>query len=122
MISVTLREILIAKPALESLSSIKLPIKTSYHISKLIRLLNHEINEFEDYRVKLVKKIGVDDGNGMITIPEDKKDEFGKQMDELLENTVDINLNPISLSLLADHTEMTPSELSTMLPFIDDNL
>ena len=51
-----LSDIFQSKDSLVKLANSDLPIKTAYNLSKLVKKLNEEYQNLEDFRVELVRK------------------------------------------------------------------
>jgi len=114
MIITTLEKINNAKEALQRLGNIKLPIKQSYSISKLINLANTELTNFQSQHKKLLEEFGVEKDGMIICKPENVK-ELQKQYKELCDIEVKIDWNPIKLT---ESAEITAIDLIVLEPFI----
>jgi len=101
----------------EGLSEIlekELPVKPSYWLSRIAIKLDSELKAFEGARVKLVIKHAKKDEKGNPIVLKDKSgkptrnydvtdmDAFNKEYDELAEQEIEININPIKLDALGD--------------------
>ena len=101
----------------EGLSEIlekELPVKPSYWLSRIAIKLDSELKAFEGARVKLVIKHAKKDEKGNPIVLKDKSgkptrnydvtdmDAFNKEYDELAEQEIEININPIKLDTLGD--------------------
>lgn len=105
---------------LSSLSTMQLPIKVSYAISKNIGKIEAELKVYNSERQKLIEKYSVKDEegktkvdeNGTINIQEGFINDWNKEQRELLsiENDIDVHLVPIN-DLLNCMCNITPSEL-----------
>lgn len=105
---------------LSSLSTMQLPIKVSYAISKNIGKIEAELKVYNSERQKLIEKYSVKDEegktkvdeNGTINIQEVFLNDWNKEQRELLsiENDIDVHLVPIN-DLLNCMCNITPSEL-----------
>lgn len=93
---VALKKLIESREALQWLSKEKLPIMAAYRLGKGIKLINNELQNFEDMRVKEIKELS--DGSG--TIPDDKAKEFSDKMMELLDMEVVLDMESISLGQL----------------------
>lgn len=101
-----------------------LPIKASYWISKLTRKIETEFKHFEEARLVLVKKYGDVDEKGELVIKDNQyvfKDRvsFDKEFAELRATEIEIDFNPIPLSMFGD-CNVTPASLLALDKFIDD--
>jgi hypothetical protein len=85
-----------------------LPAKISFKLMKLLNQLNQEVKLIEDQRTKLIKKFAGEEGN---TVKDENKDQFIKELTEILEESVDISWEPVSIDALGD-IKMSVLELS----------
>lgn len=101
----------------EGLSEIlgkELPVKPSYWLARIATKLDSELRAFEKARVNLVIKYARKDEKGNPIVKKDKDgkptrdydvpdmDAFNKEYDELAEQEIEININPIKLDALGD--------------------
>jgi hypothetical protein len=78
-------------------------IKAAYWIGRNAKILDAEFTSLNEQRVKLVKEYGVEDKkSNKWNIPAENRAKFDKLFEELLETEVDLNINQISLDMLAD--------------------
>jgi len=126
MIKVQLSELLNSVDALQKLSQTNLKARSAYYVSKLLKVADKEIQEFNDARMNLIKKYGEKDENGeLITddkgnckiLPENIAD-FQKELNDLLAVEAELNANKINLEELGD-IEFTPKDISMMEAFIE---
>ncbi len=101
-----------SKEALQKLIEKELPVKTAFKLNKVVKLISPELENFEEQRVKLIKKYGTSDQDNNITVSPNNLDEFGAQLNDLLNMDVNINFEPISLSELGDVTISTKDLLN----------
>jgi len=109
----TLGKVNDAKEALQRLGNVKLPIKQSYSISKLINLINPELINFQLQHKKLLEGFGVEK-DGMIICKSENINEFQKQYKELCNIEVKIDWSPIELESI----EITAIDLIVLEPFL----
>jgi hypothetical protein len=103
-----------------------LPIKASYWISKLAKKVEKEFREFEEARMKLIKKYAQTDAN-MQLITKDNRYQFGKNQEafdtefkELGNMEIELDVNKIPISLFGD-SQVSPSVMYAIEQFIDDS-
>jgi len=90
-----------AEPALRKLANAELPIKLAFQISSVIDEIDPHLSKFEEFRVSLVKKYGIETENG-IEVPKDKIGEFNDEINNLLNAEITVNITPIKLDNISD--------------------
>ena len=117
MIKTKLQALVRAKDAFAKLSSIELPLKTSYKLAKIIRQVNDELVLFDEQRLNLCKKYGtyITEENSY-SIPPDKMPEFSNEYSELL--SVEVNLDAERVMLPAE-LSITPADILNLSDFIE---
>ena len=119
-----LATIINSQEALKNLTQLKLPVKVSYKISKLINLMIPELKVFDEAKLQLVKKLGLPAENTSIVNGEPQEwqvlpknmEEFQKDLTTLIEQEVDLGftadkpLEKISLESLGD-VSIAPQDL-----------
>ena len=126
MITVKISELLNSTETLQKLSQKDFKAKLAWSIARLLKAAEVEIQSFNDTRMNLIKKYGEKDENGeLITddkgnckIENDSMNEFTKELNELIEATVEINANKIKMELLED-LDFTPSDMAVLEPFVE---
>lgn len=100
-IEITVRNAILAHPALEGLGARDLPQKAAWRIGRMIDLLEPINRRYGKQVDGLVKKYGTPDEKGLVGVRADspKRAEFDAENDELLEEAVKIDYDPIPLSL-----------------------
>jgi hypothetical protein len=117
-----------AIPALNSLSEIKLPVKTSYVIAKNIRELSKILEDVEGVKKKIFDKWVEKDKDGNPLTQDNKQDvfklkknnEFNKDLNELLEIENDVNISKVNLDDLKG-VDLAPSTLINIDWMIEEN-
>ncbi|UBK38687.1 hypothetical protein KLF44_04545 [Clostridium perfringens] len=117
MVKLTNKEILERVPVLAELRSRKLPIKVSYAIAKNISKIEKELKFYNDGRSKIISEYCLRKQDGSLKITDGKYDidpkrieSFNKEIDELQEIEVEIDIHKFNIALL-ENIEMTPDEL-----------
>ena len=126
--------------ALQSLSTIsqhKLPIRLAWRITTAIRSLEpfaKAVDEpMKDIRMKYAIKDQLDNyieavddtGNAIpntIQIPNDKIAIVNKEMDELLNQTIEVQNASLKLSDFPESTQLSPAILHALTPLIKDDI
>ena len=119
---VTNSEIWAAKEPLDKLLQVKLPVKTSYQIARLVRKITEEYLVIEPVRIGLVKKYGKADDKGNISIftaPQEDQEKFVVEYNELMGQEVEIVVDKITISAgQADKLELEPAIFLPLDKFI----
>jgi len=126
MIKVTIGELLNATEALQNLAKKELKARLALSISRILKNAEGEIQNFNDTRMNLIKKYGEKDENGeLITtednnckIPEECTTEFSNELNSLLDETIEINANKMTLEQL-ENLDFTPKDMVMLEPFIE---
>lgn len=117
MIKMTNKEILEKVNVLGELTARKLPVKVSYAIGKNISKVERELKHYNKERQKLIKEYCLKEDDGTLKITEGNYDidpkrleDFNKEINELQEIEVEIDIHKFNIELL-DGYEMSPGEL-----------
>ena len=105
---------------LGNLTHKQLPIKISYAIAKNVAKIEKELEIYNKERQKLIDKYCIKDeeGNNLVDennqlkIADENLESWNKDINELLDIEVDINIHKFSeMDLLNSNCNMTPSEI-----------
>lgn len=110
---IKLGEIMNAKDAFFKLLSLPLPIKTSYRLSKAARKFDVELKIIEEKRNQLVMKYGEKNEQGNTMVKQSEMGNFMKEFNDMLELSIEINIEPIDLSLFED-IKLSPLEIANL--------
>ena len=117
MIKMTNKEILEKVNVLGELTARKLPVKVSYAIGKNISKVERELKHYNKERQKLIEEYCLKEDDGTLKITEGNYDidpkrleDFNKEINELQEIEVEIDIHKFNIELL-DGYEMSPGEL-----------
>ncbi len=117
MIKMTNKEILGKLNVLGELTAKKLPVKVSYAIGKNISKVERELKHYNKERQKLIEEYCLKEDDGTLKITEGNYDidpkrleDFNKEINELQEIEVEIDIHKFNIELL-DGYEMSPGEL-----------
>ena len=127
MIELTVRDMIDSIPTLRELSNKQLKSKVAFKVARLLREIQTESETFETARMNLVKLYAEKDENGEIKtddkgniyIEQDKIEEFNKELKDLLDNTITINGDKLSLDDLGDET-FTPQQMLSFSAFLEE--
>ena len=115
---ITNGEIFGAYPNLEKLSGLKLPIKVSFQLAKLINAVRQPFQDVDKVRVGLIQKYGTKKDNQMVIGPESEKwSEFVTEFVELMAIEVELEFEKVILPE-TDETIET-SILMPLMRFVD---
>ena len=127
MIELTVQDMIDSIPTLRDLSNKQLKSKVAFRVARLLREIQAESETFETARINLVKLYAAKDENGEIKtdengntyIEQDKIEEFNKELRDLLDNTITINGDKLSLDDLGDET-FTPQQMLSFSAFLEE--
>lgn len=119
MITIKLETLVNTKDALETIAQKDLSIGTAYKVAKLIKLINAELEMFNEQRVKLLQDVGstLSEDGTQYNIPMNKRQEFAEKFTELVSVSVDLPIDKIDLS--NEKISVSPDLLIGLEPFID---
>lgn len=126
MIKVKMSQLLDSTETLKKLSNMQLKARLAFQIGRVLKAADSEITNFNEARMNLIKKYGEKDENGDLktdekgncTIPNESTEEFGHELNDLIETEVEINANPIKIADL-ENLDFTPSDMVGLEGFID---
>lgn len=98
----SLREIYAADQPLAKLSQLDLPGKVAFRIVWLLDQIVNHIKKSEEVKTKLAQKHGDIIGENKYHIKEENKAEYIKEINELLDEKVELNFEPLDPSLLEE--------------------
>lgn len=105
MIELKLGEIRNMKEPLQRLLDKEIPVRVAWNLTKLVKVFDKELSELEEQRVDTIKRIGVVDDSGNMSVPDDKMEEFVQTFNESLNSDFVIeDFEPIPVDLLGDIT------------------
>jgi len=113
---ITMARVLSIREELDSLFMKDMPVKTAWKISKFIRRVESEYNDFEKNRMKILDKY-VDKEVGKV--PDDKQQELMEEMEDLLDVEVEIEVDTVDISELGD-ISLPPLAMAKMSFLFDE--
>ena len=117
---ITLGELRDSRKALDVLFNKELEITTAFKLSKLLKVVDKELKDLEDFRLKLIKKYGEQDKDkNAFSVKDNKQADFYAEFGKLLDTTVDITFTKIPISDIGD-IKITPRQLLLLDPFIKE--
>lgn len=115
MITVTMKQIFESKEALGNLGSIRLPLKQSYQVAKMIMLINEEMNIISKVRDSILQ-------HHQDKTEEERIELLNQEIKTILEDKLTLNCEKVNLSECV--IELTPIEviqLDSFCIFIKDD-
>lgn len=101
-------------------NEIKLPIKVNFYLQKNKNILIELAQEIEEQRIQIIKEYGIFNAETQkIEIPQDKKEEASKKINELFELTQEVNIYKINLEAFGD-ISLTFGQTQALLFMIDE--
>jgi len=124
MIKIQLGELRNIAEGLNEILTKELPIKPAYWFGKLGKKVHKELAEFEENRVKLIKKYASKDDKGEFIVKDNKyefedKEAFNSEFIELAGTEIEIDFNPISIEQLGD-AKITPVIMMALEKFMEE--
>ena len=126
MMTVTLEQLINSSDGFKALSQKPLKARPAYAVGKILKAVDSEIQSFNDARMKLIVKYGEKDENNELKkdendnvhIPPEFLDNFNTELRDLLETSVELNINKIKLADI-EEIDFTPSEMAQISDFIE---
>jgi hypothetical protein len=116
------RDLLMVRPSLEALLNARLKsVRAAYRISKLMKKVIKELDDFEEARSRFVTDHGTKDAEGRYQIEKTSPefDKFVAAMDALMNETVEIQVMKVSLKDL-EGAALTAAEIINLDFLIQD--
>lgn len=126
MITVKFSDLINSTEVLQKLARTELRAKVAWQVSKLLKLAETEMQNFNETRLEVLKKYGEKDENGELITDENNNCKivpseianFNNELNELLNTQIEINANKLDIDDL-DDINFTPAEMNTLESFID---
>lgn len=119
-IPVSLGELKIMENSLKDCMQIHLPVVVAFKFAKIAKAVGDELRTLEDNRKELVKKFGIEESDGSISVPDENIQKFQDEFKILLDHVVEINAQKIRIDEFGNEIELTPMVLAVLSPFITD--
>lgn len=114
-------ELVDAIDALKELSDQKMPISTSFRVTKLIKDIAPELDNYQNHRMKWFKELGVEDPTTkVITIKPENIDQFNEEMEKLRNIEIRLDFKKIKLDDLGSDAQLSPKSLIFLEKFIEE--
>lgn len=103
MIKVSLNEVVSNIGNIKDLQEVKLPVKISYKIMRLVNKLDPILKSYNAKRDELIKEFGEENEDGNFQVKDPKKLKlFAEKLSELLTTPDEIDFEPISIDDLGN--------------------
>lgn len=127
MIEITLSELMDSASVMQELAKKPMKTKAAFQTARLMREVEKEYSLFQDARTKLIDKYAEKDENGKpkpdengnYTVPKGDIEAFNKELRDMLEQTLTLNAEPISIEDLGD-ADFTPADMMLLAPFMKE--
>lgn len=118
---VKIGEVVDAVDALKELSEQKMPIATSFKITKFIKDIAPEVENFQTHRMKWFKELGEEDEvSKVITIKPENIDKFNKEMEDLRNVEIRVDFKKLKLEELGENVQLSPRSLIFLEKFLEE--
>ena len=125
MIKLSLDQLINSIEILQKLGTAEVKARVAFNISKLLRVSEIEINNFNEIRINLIKKYAkkdesgeiIMDNEGNVTIESESVEIFNKELKELIATPIELNASKINLDDL--NINITPNEMLLLEPFLE---
>ncbi|MGN1479854.1 MAG: hypothetical protein ACI4XH_08810 [Acutalibacteraceae bacterium] len=112
-----LKNLIMAKDALQKLAEQPLPVKQSYRLSKILKAVEPELEVFESERIKICEKFGkMNKSKTSYDITD--RENFEKEYEELVSQPVELDFKPINL-FDCDDIKITAHDCKLLEPFLE---
>ncbi len=121
-IQTTLGELVAAEDALKRVAALKLPVKSAYHVAKLIRIVSGEVRAFHEQRERFIRELGVTappnaHGEQTISVTPEQWPEFQRRIRELAAISVSIAWGPLTVEMFGTES-VAPADLVALGPLM----
>jgi len=117
--TLTLAQIKNAELSITKLLTSPLPVRISYRLSKVVKIISAELQQFEELRQQMVEKYGETDSSGMVTVTQINQQQFMTEINGLLAESIEFPDVKISLDDLGD-VKLSAVEVATLEPWISE--
>jgi len=124
MIEITLSELMDSASVMQQLAKKPMKTKAAFQTARMMREIEKEYSLFQESRKGLIDKYAEKDENGEpktdengnYTVPKNRIEDFNKELKEMLDQTLSLNVEPISIEDLGE-ADFTPAEMMLLTPF-----
>ena len=125
MIEISISTLISCTKALNTLIQKPLKVATAYKIARLVREIQHELDLFNNVKRALIEKYAKKDENNNIIFNDNneyeiiagKEKQYNEELQNILNQTIQLNAEPILLSELEEE-RFTPQDIESIFDFI----
>ena len=102
--------------SLKVLCSLKIPVKTSFKLSRLMKKINEEVTIYEELQKKLVDEYGVigdDKEFKVVSVGSEHYEKVNLELNEILDTEIEFDFEPINIEELGN-IEIEPAHLHSL--------
>ena len=111
-------KIIEAVPALRKVSDLPLSLKTLYKLKILMLKLEHEIDFYNEERMKIIESLGDNVQGDQWKISGENRAKFDSKMDELINLEIDSEIEPVLLPV-TEEIQLSYNELKALEGFVE---
>lgn len=114
-----IRKIVEATPALREIANHRLPMKTLYKVTRIIREIQPQLDFYDTQYQKLISEHCTEDEGGFL-LPAGSKADFENALNELFDLDVEVNIEPVSIpENEAENLKLSYNDLCALEGFIE---
>jgi|SaaInlV_130m_DNA_2_1039683.scaffolds.fasta_scaffold57605_2 hypothetical protein len=118
---ITYEQLYRSYPVFNHLLDQPLPIQTSLKFQDLLESVNPHLKQIENIQNELIDKYAEDsDEEGVVEVPENKREEFIKELEKSLQNEIIISWDTIKLQDLGEQVNISVRGLETISYLLED--
>jgi len=100
---ITLAKIKNMEKSLNKIISQDINIKAAFKLGRILKVIENELINVENFRVKLISKYGTKNPeNGEVVVNKENVQIFYKELNELLQTEIDIDFSPVNCDEIGD--------------------
>ena len=114
-----IRKLVEATPALREIANQRLPMKTLYRVTRLIRKIRPQLDFYDEQYQKLIMEYCTEDEGGFL-LPVGSKTDFENALNELFDLDVEVNIEPVSIpENEAENLRLSYNDICALEGFIE---
>ncbi len=118
---ITYEQLYRSYPVFKHMLDQSLPINTALKFQNLMENINTHLKEIENIQSELILKYGEDgEDDNSVEIPEDKRDEFLKELKNSLKKEIVITWDLLKLEQLGEHLAISIRDLDNISYLLED--
>ena len=117
-----LKQLIDAQDALYRLANAPLPAAVAFRLKRVLRVVNPELQTYEQARVNLASSLGkLSEDGSQYRIHPKKRLEFNEQLEALWDEEVEMNFKPLRIGDLGDTAVTAADLLALEWLFVDED-